>query len=70
MRPFFSQNNLIDMLSASDLDMGAIGKEKTAVFLIIPDENTLYHRLVSVFVKQCYTDWELREHGVSAQLGT
>jgi type IV secretion system protein VirD4 len=56
MRPFFSQDNLIDMLSANDLDMGQIGKEKTAVFLIIPDENTLYHRLISVFVKQCYTE--------------
>jgi type IV secretion system protein VirD4 len=56
MRPFFSQNNLIDMLSGNDLDMGSIGKEKTAVFLITPDENTLYHPLVSVFVKQCYTE--------------
>jgi type IV secretion system protein VirD4 len=57
MRPFFSQDNLIDMLSANDLDMGGIGKEKTAVFLIIPDENTLYHRLISVFIKQCYTEF-------------
>jgi len=56
LRPFFSQDNLIDMLSANNLDMGKIGKEKTAVFLIIPDENTLYHRLISVFVKQCYTE--------------
>jgi len=56
MRPFFNQNSLIDMLSGSDLEMSEIGKEKTAVFLIIPDENTLYHRLVSVFVKQCYTE--------------
>jgi len=57
MRPFFSQDNLIDILSANDLDMGEIGKEKTAVFLIIPDENTLYHRLISVFIKQCYTEF-------------
>ena len=56
MQPFFSQNNLIDMLSGNDLDMTKIGKEKTAVFLIMPDENTLYHRLISVFVKQCYTE--------------
>ena len=56
MRPFFSQDNLIDMLSANELEMSKIGKEKTAVFLIIPDENTLYHRLISVFVKQCYTE--------------
>ena len=56
VRPFFNQDNLIDMLSSNDLNMKSIGKEKTAVFLIIPDENTLYHRLVSVFVKQCYTE--------------
>ena len=56
MRPFFSQENLIDMLSGNELEMGKIGKEKTAVFLIIPDENTLYHRLISVFIKQCYTE--------------
>lgn len=56
VRPFFNQSNLIDMLSGSDIEMCSIGKEKTAVFLIIPDENTLYHSLVSVFVKQCYTE--------------
>jgi len=56
MRPFLSQDNLIDMLSANDLDMSKIGSEKTAVFMIIPDENTLYHSLISVFVKQCYTE--------------
>ena len=56
VRPFFNQNNLIDMLSGSDIEMNSIGKEKTAVFLIIPDENTLYHSLVTVFVKQCYTE--------------
>jgi len=56
IRPFFCQDNLINMLSDNHLDMCNIGKEKTAVFLIIPDENTLYHRLVSVFIKQCYTE--------------
>jgi type IV secretion system protein VirD4 len=56
MRPFFGQNNLIDMLSGNDLEMAKIGAEKTAVFLITPDENTLYHPLASVFVKQCYTE--------------
>jgi len=56
IRPFFSQENLINMLSVNDLDMSKIGNEKTAVFLIIPDENTLYHKLISVFVKQCYTE--------------
>ncbi|MDR0314282.1 MAG: type IV secretory system conjugative DNA transfer family protein, partial [Treponema sp.] len=55
MQPFFSQDNLIDMLSGTNIDMENFGKRKTAVFLIIPDENTLYHSLISVFIKQCYT---------------
>jgi hypothetical protein len=56
MRAFFSQDSLIDMLSGSDFDMRSVGREKTAVFLIVPDENTVYHKLVSVFVKQCYSE--------------
>ena len=55
MRPFFCQDELVEMLSNNDFDMAVIGKEKTAVFLVIPDENTLYYRLISVFIKQCYT---------------
>jgi hypothetical protein len=56
MRPFFCQDNLIDMLSGNDIEMGGIGTAKTAVFLIVPDENTLYNALISVFVKQCYSE--------------
>jgi type IV secretion system protein VirD4 len=56
MRPFFCQDNLVDMLSGSDFELSGIGKTKTAVFLIIPDENTVYNKLISVFVKQCYTE--------------
>ena len=52
IRPFFSQDNLLDMLSGDDFDMSAIGTEKTAVFLINPDEHTLYHHMISVFVKK------------------
>jgi len=62
LRPFFSQDNLIDMLCVNDLDMSQIGKVKTAVFLIIPDENTLYHRLITVFVKQFYTELIIEAH--------
>lgn len=56
MRPFLCQDNLIDMLSGNEFDMRGIGKTKTAVFLIIPDENTVYNKLISVFIKQCYTE--------------
>jgi len=56
MRPFFCQDNLVDILSGNEIEMNEIGKTKTAVFLIIPDENTLYNALISVFVKQCYSE--------------
>jgi len=51
---FFSQDTLINMLSGSDFDMGETGKTKTGIFLITPDENTVYNKLISVFIKQCY----------------
>jgi len=56
MSPFFSQDNLIDMLSENEIDFSEIGKTKTAVFLIIPDENTIYNKLISLFIKQCYSE--------------
>ena len=67
IRPFFSQDNLLDMLSGDDLDMSAIGTEKTAVFLINPDEHTLYHHMISVFVKQCYTQLLHEAHKLPSQ---
>lgn len=51
---FASRENLSEMLSHSDFDMKDIGREKTAVFLVIQDEKTTYHPLVTIFLKQCY----------------
>jgi type IV secretion system protein VirD4 len=42
------------MLSKSDFDMESIGIKPTAVFLIIPDEKSTFHKLASIFIKQCY----------------
>ena len=42
------------MLSHSDFDMREIGKNKTAVFIVIQDEKKTYHSLVTIFLKQCY----------------
>ena len=55
IRPFICQENLIDMLSENEIEISSMGKRKTAVFLIIPDENTLYTKLITLFLKQCYT---------------
>lgn len=54
IRMFSIQPNLLDMLGASDLDMSVVGRKPTAIFLVVPDEKTGYHGLVSLFVKQSY----------------
>ncbi len=54
IRIFSSREKLSEMLSYSDFDMRSIGEKKTAVFLIIHDEKTTYHSLLTVFLKQCY----------------
>ena len=54
LRLFASRENISEMLSHSDFEFEDIGKKKTAVFIIIQDEKTTYHSLVTIFVKQCY----------------
>lgn len=54
VRMFLIQPNLVDMLSVNHIAFDAIGNRSTAVFLIVPDEKTGYHGLVSLFVKQSY----------------
>ncbi len=54
IRIFSTREHLAEMLSHSDFDMRTIGSQKTAVFLIIHDEKTTYHSLLTVFIKQCY----------------
>jgi len=50
----FSDMGISKMTSFSDFELEDIGKEKTAVFLIIPDEKESRHVLASLFVDQCY----------------
>ena len=51
---FSSRDNLSEMLSHSDFDMKDIGKQKTAVFMVVQDEKKTLHPLATVFIKQCY----------------
>lgn len=51
---FASRANLSEMLSNNDFDMRDIGRQKTAVFIVIQDEKKTYHSLVTIFLKQCY----------------
>lgn len=54
MRAFAIQPNLLAMLSSNDFDFGILSKRPTAMYLILPDEKTSYHGLVSLFIKQSY----------------
>ena len=54
LRLFASRENMSEMLSHSDFNFEDIGRQKTAVFIVIQDEKTTYHSLVTIFVKQCY----------------
>ena len=51
---FSSRENLSEMLANNDFDMRDIGRQKTAVFIVIQDEKKTYHSLVTIFLKQCY----------------
>ena len=54
VRIFVAQKNLSAKLSGNTIDMSTIGKQKTAVYIIVPDEKTTYHFLVTTFIKQVY----------------
>ena len=54
IRLFASREQLSEMLSYSDFNMEDIGRQKTAVFMIIHDEKTTYHALATIFLKQAY----------------
>lgn len=54
IRIFNTQKNLTDMLSGNTIDIKSFGQKKTAVYIIVPDEKTTYHFLVTTFIKQVY----------------
>lgn len=54
MTSFSLQPKMVSLLSHSSFDLHNIGFGKTAVFLIMPDEKTIYHQIVAIFIKQMY----------------
>lgn len=54
IRIFSSREALSEMLSKTDFDFSQIGKQKTAIFLVIHDEKKTYHSLLTIFLKQIY----------------
>ena len=51
---FSSSESLLSMMSEDTMEMETIGVKKRAIFLVVPDEKTTYHFLVTLFIKQCY----------------
>jgi len=51
---FTIRKELGKMMSKSSFDMNKIGHVKTAIYLIIPDEKSTLHFLVTLFIKQVY----------------
>lgn len=51
---FASRENLSEMLSHTDVDLSTIGEKPTALFVVIQDEKTTYHSLVTILLKQIY----------------
>ena len=50
----FSDVGIANLTSRTDFELDDIGKRKTAVYLIIPDEKESRHDLASIFIEQCY----------------
>lgn len=54
MQQLYIQKALINMLSRHEVDLQALGRQKTILYLIMPDEKTTLHFIVSLIIKQCY----------------
>ncbi len=54
MASFSLQPQMVRLLSHSSFNLHDIGFGKTAVFLIMPDEKTIYHQIITIFIKQMY----------------
>jgi uncharacterized protein YrzB (UPF0473 family) len=54
VRLFALQPNLVDAFSFNDIDFKSMFDKPTACFVVMPDEKTTYHGLVSLFIKQSY----------------
>lgn len=54
IRIFSMQPILLDTLSKNDINIDNLSHRPVAIYLILPDEKTGYHSLVSLFVKQSY----------------
>lgn len=50
----FMDSYVASMISCSDIDINKFNKEKTVLYMILPDEKTTFYGLCSLFVNQVY----------------
>lgn len=67
----FANRKIADLTSQSDFRLDNIGKKKTALFLIIPDGDTTFKDLTSLFFAQAFEQWwkVANEHGGTCPVG-
>jgi type IV secretion system protein VirD4 len=54
LSPFIIRRTLCQVLSTSSFDIRNIGKTRMAIYIIVPDEKTTLHFLITTFIKQTY----------------
>ena len=54
MSCFSLQPQLMELLCESTFDILDIGFKKNAIFIIMPDEKTTFHKIATIFIKQIY----------------
>ena len=54
MQKLYAQKSLMAMMSTSEIDFKKLGTEKSVLYLIMPDEKTTLHKIVSLVIKVCY----------------
>lgn len=54
MSCFLLQPQVMEMLSHTTFDVHDFGWGKNALFMIMPDEKTTFHKIITIFLKQIY----------------
>lgn len=49
-----ANEEFVEFLSQEGLEFAQVVRQKTAIYLVIPDENTYYHFIASIFMEQMY----------------
>lgn len=52
----FDDINVANVISSSDFDFNILGKEPTALYIIVPDEDKTYYKLVTIIVGLLYKE--------------